>query len=61
MSKVDTNEKPATNAPTKDSGDDKKEKLNQVFQGKFMRENASFFDKLFYRYPWPLLESSMQQ
>ena len=26
-----------------------------------MRENASFFDKLFYRYPWPLLKSSMDQ
>ena len=26
-----------------------------------MRENASFFDKLFYRYPWPLLKSSMSQ
>lgn len=26
-----------------------------------MRENASFFDKLFYRYPWPLLKSSMTQ
>ena len=26
-----------------------------------MRENASFLSKLFYRYPWPLLESSMTQ
>lgn len=26
-----------------------------------MRENASFFDKLFYRYPWPLLKSSLEQ
>lgn len=26
-----------------------------------MRENASFWDKLFYRYPWPLLKSSMSQ
>ena len=26
-----------------------------------MRENASFFDKLFYRYSWPLLQSSMTQ
>ena len=26
-----------------------------------MRENASFLDKLFYRYPWPLLKSSMDQ
>lgn len=42
--------------------DTKEEKpLNQVFQGKYMREDASFFDKLFYRYPWPLLQSSMDQ
>ena len=26
-----------------------------------MRENASFIDKLFYRYSWPLLKSSMTQ
>ena len=26
-----------------------------------MRENTSFFEKVFYRYPWPLLKSSMSQ
>ncbi len=42
--------------------DEKKDApVGQVFQGKFMRENASFFDILFFRYPWPLMESSMKE
>ena len=35
--------------------------LNKVFQGKMMREEATFFEKLFYSYARPLLESSMTQ
>ena len=36
-------------------------KRRQVFQGRYMREDSSFFDKLFWRYPIPLLESSMEE
>ena len=35
--------------------------LNKVFQGKMMREDATFFEKVFYSYARPLLESSMTQ
>ena len=34
--------------------------MKQVFQGKFMREDASFCSKLFFSYAWPLLETSME-
>ena len=37
------------------------EKLNQVFQGDFMRENASLWSKLTFGYAKPLLDSSMKQ
>ena len=40
------------------TGKAEKKPPRQVFQGKFMRENASFLDTLFYRYAWPLLESA---
>ena len=33
----------------------------QVFQGRQMREEASFWDKVFFNYAWPLLESSMKE
>ena len=36
-------------------------KRRQVFQGRYMREDSSFFDKLFWSYPVPLLESSMKE
>ena len=35
--------------------------IGQVFQGKYMREGASFWDTVFYSYAWPLLESSMTE
>ena len=35
--------------------------VGQVFQGKFMRENSSFWDKVFYNYAKPLLESSKKE
>ena len=38
-----------------------KEDLNQVFQGKFMREGVGFFDTLFFNYAKPLLDSAMTQ
>ena len=38
-----------------------KEELNQVFQGKFMREGVGFFDTLFFNYAKPLLDSAMTQ
>ena len=38
-----------------------KEEVRQVFQGKFMRENASLLSKLFFSYPKPLLDSAMTQ
>lgn len=40
---------------------DKSENLNQVYQGGFMRENASFWSKLTFGYAKPLLDSSMKQ
>ena len=40
---------------------DSKEPLNQVFQGKMMRENTTFWEKVFYTYAKPLLDSSMTQ
>ena len=33
--------------------------VNQVFQGKFMRENESFLSKFFFSYAKPLLDSSI--
>ena len=50
-----------TNTSNTQDIEKKKEPLQQVFQGKFMRENASFFDILFYNYAKPLLDSSMTQ
>ena len=50
-----------TNTSNTQDNEKKKEPLQQVFQGKFMRENASFFDILFYNYAKPLLDSSMTQ
>ena len=47
-----------------DAGKEKKpekEEVRQVFQGKYMRENASFFEILFYTYPKPLLDSALTQ
>ena len=35
--------------------------VGQVFQGKFMRQDASFWDIVFFRYAWPLMESSMKE
>ena len=35
--------------------------MRQVFQGKHMREGASFWSKLFYSYAKPLLDSSLTQ
>jgi hypothetical protein len=40
---------------------DSQEPLNQVFQGKMMRENTTFWEKVFYSYAKPLLDSSMTQ
>ena len=41
--------------------DKKGEKLNQVYQGGYMREGKSFLEILFYSYAKPLIESSMTQ
>jgi len=40
---------------------DEDQVVNTVFQGKMMREEASFIDTVLFRYAWPLLESSMTQ
>ena len=41
--------------------DKKEEKLNQVFQGRYMREGRSFLELIFYTYAKPLIESAMTQ
>ena len=38
-----------------------KKSLKQIFQGKVMGENASFFEKLTFKTANPLLESSLTQ
>jgi len=35
--------------------------IGKVFQGKHMREGASFWDTVFFSYAWPLLQSSMKE
>ena len=35
--------------------------IGQVFQGKHMREGASFWNIVFFSYAWPLLKSSMKE
>jgi len=41
------------------TSEDQKETLNKVFQGKMMREDATFFEKLTMSYAKPLLDSAM--
>ena len=41
--------------------DTQPEKVNTVYQGKMMREGASFFAKFFFSYAKPLMDSSMTQ
>ena len=47
---------------TEQTKETKKEEpeVKQVFQGKHMREDASFLSQLFFSYAWPLLECSME-
>ena len=46
---------------SKTASDEKQEPLNQVYQGKFMREGQPLHKVIMYDYAWPLLKSSMSQ
>ena len=48
-------------AASKNDSDEEKPEVRQVYQGKFMREDCTFFEKLFFTYAKPLLESSKTQ
>ena len=40
---------------------EKKPVVNQVYQGKFMRENESLWSKFFFSFAKPILDSSIEQ
>ena len=40
--------------------EDTKPEVEKVFQGKFMREDASLFSKMTFSYPKPLLDQAMK-
>jgi hypothetical protein len=44
-----------------DKESEKQAPIGQVFQGTYMRENTTFWEKVFYSYAKPLLDSSRKE